>query len=211
MFKWARMYTYASSHWSTSAPQLWSLHLALLEQFCVLLRNIVHYALNLPEYIARMYQLQQTHPEVWHDFENRGFTIKTNLVAFTAIGVDQAQEHMNKIHKGDGGLSGITTDPNSIIRYCLSTPEFALFSAETEDMLGLKPPNKKQHHQISQRKYGRLEKYIIKLDQSLSNVSPFDINHISRDGTNIRLIHLQNKTIIPEDIQKNILVTERRR
>ena len=86
----------------------------------VLLRNSVHYALSIPEYIARMYQLQQTHLEVWHDFENGGFTIKTNLVASSAIGVDQAQEHMNKIHKGDGGLSGITTDPNSIIRYCLT-------------------------------------------------------------------------------------------
>ena len=93
----------------------------------------------------------------------------------------------------------------------LSTPEFALFSAETEDMLGLKQPDKKQHHQIYQRKSGRLEKYIIKLDQSLSNADPFDINHNSGDGTNSRLIHLQNKTIIPEDIQKNILETERRR
>ena len=37
------------------------------------------------------------------------------------------------------------------------------------------------------------------------------INHNSRNGTNIRLIHLQNKTIIPKDNQKNILETERHR
>ena len=78
-------------------------------------------------------------------------------------------------------------------------------------MLGLKQPDKKEHHQVYQRKSGRLEKYIIILDQSLSSADPFDINHNSRDGTNIRLIHLQNKTIIPEDIQKNILETKRRR
>ena len=74
-------------------------------------------------------------------------------------------------------------------------------------MLGLKQPNKKQHHQVSQRKSDRQEKYIIKLEQSLSNADPFDINHNSGDGTNVRLIYLQNKTIIPEDMQKNILET----
>ena len=74
-------------------------------------------------------------------------------------------------------------------------------------MLGLKQPNKKQHHQLSQRKSGCQEKYITKLEQALSNTDPFDINHNSRDGTNFRLILLQNKTIIPEDIQKNILET----
>ena len=94
-----------------------------------------------------MYQLQQAHPDVWHDFENGGFAVKTKLVAFTAIGVDQAQEHMNKINKADGGLSGTTTDRNSLLRYCL--PELTRLSAETEDMLGLKQPNKKQHQQIS--------------------------------------------------------------
>ena len=73
-------------------------------------------------------------------------------------------------------------------------------------MLGLKQPNKKKHHQLSQRKSGRQEKYIIKLEQALSNADPY-INHNSRDGTNFRLIHLQNKTIIPENIKKNILKT----
>ena len=64
---------------------------------------------------------------MWHGFENGGFIVKTNLVAFTAIGVNQAQEHMNKIHKGDGGLSGITTDPTSLLRYCLSAPNWPDF------------------------------------------------------------------------------------
>ena len=154
MFKWARMYTYASSHWSTSVPaeHTWSV-IVFLSGFtgiivCLFsLQNRLHYALNITEYRARMYQLQQTHPDVWHDFENGGFAVKTKLVAFTAIGVDQAQEHMNKINKADGGLSGITTDQNSLLRYCL--PELTRLSAETEDILGLKQPNKKQHQQIS--------------------------------------------------------------
>ena len=77
----------------------------------------------MPEYIATMYHLQHTNPEVWDDFAQGNFTVKTNPVAFTAIGVDQAQEYVNKGHKGDGGVSEITTNPEALLRYCLSTPE----------------------------------------------------------------------------------------
>ena len=70
-----------------------------------------------------MYYLQHVKPEVWNDFAQGNFTVKTNPMAFTTIGVDQAQEHVHKCHKGDGGVSGITTNPVALLRYCLSTPE----------------------------------------------------------------------------------------
>ena len=41
--------------------------------------NRLDYALNIPEYITRVYQFQQTHPEMWHDFENEGFIVKTGF------------------------------------------------------------------------------------------------------------------------------------
>ena len=96
-----------------------------------------------------MYQLQQTHPDVWHDFENVGFTVKTNFWWHSQLYIRNTI--MSKVHKADGGLSGIATYPNYLLRYCL--PELARLSAETEAMLGLKQPNKKQHHQISQKKF----------------------------------------------------------
>ena len=46
--------------------------------------------------------------------EKGGFAIKKNPVAFTAVGVDQAQEHINKIHKGDGGISGINNNTEAL-------------------------------------------------------------------------------------------------
>ena len=129
MFKWARMYMHQVTDLlqflRSTRDRLWFLHLPSLKHVyvCVFAYNRLDYGLNIPEYIARVNQLQQTHREVWHDFENGGFTAITNLVALTAIGVDQVQELMNKIHKVDGGLSGITTDPNSLLRDCLSAPE----------------------------------------------------------------------------------------
>ena len=63
--------------------------------------------------------LKLTNPDVWHEFENGGFTVNTNLVPFTAIGVGQAQEHVNKVHKGHGG---ITHSPEALLGCCLSTP-----------------------------------------------------------------------------------------
>ena len=54
--------------------------------------------------------LREKHPEMSNDFEQGLFMGKTNKIPFTAKGVDYAQEHINKIHKGDGGLTGITTN-----------------------------------------------------------------------------------------------------
>ena len=72
-----------------------------------------------------MYNLQQSHPQIWQDFQNGEFVVTKNAIPFTPIGPDQAQEHVNKVHKGDGAISGLTTDPQALLKYCPSSPEFA--------------------------------------------------------------------------------------
>ena len=42
--------------------------------------------------------------QIWIFFKEGGFTIQTGKIPFTAIGVDQAEEHVNKMHKGEGGI-----------------------------------------------------------------------------------------------------------
>ena len=54
---------------------------------------------------------------------------------FTAV--DQAQEHGNKRCKGPGGLSGITTNPEALLQYCLTAPIFSKLSAQNELMIGV--------------------------------------------------------------------------
>ena len=103
-----------------------------------------------------MHQLEQSNPDIWHEFENGGCTVNTNPVPCTAIGVDQAQEHVNNVHKGHGGMSGITNSPEALLRYCLSTPVLlARLADETEKMLGMTQPTRTQHHDIRGAKITR--------------------------------------------------------
>lgn len=80
------------------------------------------YAQNFPEYLAHIQELRDNHADIWTDFEQGMFSVKTNKIAFTAIGIDHAQEHINKIHKGEGGLTSITTNPEAFFNFCLSAP-----------------------------------------------------------------------------------------
>ena len=215
MYRWARMYmrqvTALLQFIRSTRLRQWDLHLSSLEQLCIwfFAYNRMDYALNIPEYIARMYNLQHTNPEVWKEFEQGGFTVDTSPVAFTAIGVDQAQEHINKGHKGGGGICGITNNPEVLLRYCLSTIELTRLSSETENVLGLTQSVRKQHHDMSEAKVIRREKYINQLKEVLSKANPFRVSE-STDDTDLKLVHLANKIIMPDNVQQNILDSEKR-
>ena len=215
MYKWARMYMRQVSTFlqflRSTRQQDWHLHLASLEQLCIsfFAFNRLDYAMHIPEYLARMYDLEQSNPQVWHYFEMGGFTVSSSQVPFTSIGVDHAQEHVNKVHKGDGGISGITTNPETLLRYCLSGPELIRLAQETEEMLGITAPMKKVHHDMCDTKVQRQEKNIKKLKDVISNNNPFKKPN-NQAGTESNLIHVTNNMIIPEKVTENILDTENR-
>ena len=77
-----------------------------------------------------MYELKHTYPKIWEDFQKGEFTVKTNQTAFTAIGVDQAQEHVNKIHKGNSGVCGLITNSEALLRYCKHSRFFKIISSD---------------------------------------------------------------------------------
>lgn len=164
IYKWARMYmrqvTTMLSFLQATRQRQWDLHLASLEQLCIwfFAYTRLDYAQHVPEYIARMNHLKKTNHDIWDDFAKGNFTVKTGPVAFTAIGVDQAQEYVSRSHKGDGGVPGITTNPEALLRYCLSTPELTRLSAELEDMLGVTKFKRCSHHHMSESKVSRQEK-----------------------------------------------------
>ena len=114
MFQWARMYmrqvmTLLQFQRATHQGD-WFLHLSSLEKLCVFFfaYNRLDYAQYIPEYVARMYQLQTTDPKLWLQFLSNDFTANTsNGIPFTRIGLDHAQEHVNKNLKGQGAISGI--------------------------------------------------------------------------------------------------------
>jgi hypothetical protein len=112
MFQWARMYmrqvmTLLQFQRATHQGD-WFLHLSSLEKLCVFFfaYNRLDYAQNIPEYVARMYQLQTTDPKLWLQFLSNDFTANTsNGIPFTRIGLDHAQEHVNKNLKGQGAIA----------------------------------------------------------------------------------------------------------
>ena len=95
------------------------------------------YALNISEYLARVDNTRTTDPEMWNMFQAGGFALKANSIPFTGIGVDQGQEFLNKILKGEGGLRGITNRPAALLQFCLSA---------SEELIGFNPKSKRQHH-----------------------------------------------------------------
>ena len=129
----------------------WLLYLASLERQCVYYHayNRLDYAQNVPEYIARMYALQETDPAMWQYFMDGHFAIQKNEVPFTSIGVDHAQEHTNRELKGDNALKGMANNAESILNYCLAAPEIQKISSEFEEMIGLTVWSRKEHHQLS--------------------------------------------------------------
>lgn len=213
LFQWARQYMkqvmILLQFIRATRLHDWKLHLASLEKLCVyfMAYDRLDYAQNIPEYLAHMQDLKVKHPEIWKDFEDGFFTVKSNRNPFSAIGVDHAQEHVNKIHKGEGGISGITTNPEAFLRYCLSTPILTQLSVETEEMIGILSECKKPHHKMSQSSIARQELYIHKIKDILSTANPFKPIG-SPDGTEFKLYNIMNKSILSDDLQKNILETE---
>ena len=111
--------------------------------------------------------------------------------------MDQAQEHVNKIHKGKGGVCGLTTNSEALLRYCLSTPELSRLSVETQEMLGIKQYTRDQHHDLSSSRLTCQEQQIQRLKLVLCKLNLFPTASIS-DGSEAMLVHLTKKIVIPD-------------
>ncbi|XP_014677394.1 PREDICTED: uncharacterized protein LOC106817244 [Priapulus caudatus] len=157
MFQWARMYMRQVMTLLQFQRAIregnWHLYLISLEHLCKYFFAYARldYAQNIPEFIARMDAIKTSNPELWQSFTNGEFAVNTsNRIPFTRIGVDQAMEHLNKSTKGQGRISGITTSPATLLKFCLTAPELARLADESERLVAttstIAPP---QHHQLS--------------------------------------------------------------
>ena len=150
-------------------------------------------------------------PELWQSFTNGEFAVNTsNRIPFTRIGVDQAMEHLNKSTKGQGGISGITTNPATLLKFCLTAPELARLADESERLVATTsttaPP---QHHQLSQSKIARQERSIAQLKSVLAPCNLFQTETGSENSDYKGcMFKLMSKEIIPDEIQQSILATE---
>lgn len=153
--------------------------------------------------------MKDTYPAIWNDLVNGSFVVQKYPTKFTAIGVDQAQEQINKIHNGDGGISGITTNPEALFKYCLASAELSYPSEEVENMLGVSHTTKTKHHDLSRAKLRYQEEQVRKLKDALSQSNPF-IMEVAQDGSEPSLVHFTKHTVMKEDVQHSILNTMER-
>ena len=209
MYKWARMYmkqVMAMLNFirSLKRPDLF-LYLASLESLCKYFfsYNRLDYAQNVTEYIARVHETQETDPKTWSRFEAGEFSLTKSAVPFTGVGIDQGQEFLNKILKGDGGLRGITNKPTSLLKYCLCAPELARIATETDELFGVSSSSRTHHHHLTSAKFSQRQQRVRLLSTVLLQCNPFHDN-------SPRLYNLMTKQFVPETIEKDILTMEER-
>src|SRR6218665_1836511 len=216
MYQWARMYMnqvmVLLQFQRATREGNWFLYLASLEKLCVyfFVYNRLDYAQNIPEFVARMQELENTDPSIWQEFLNGDFTVNTsNEVPFTRIGVDHAMEHLNKNTKGQGGISGITSHPNTLLKFCLTAPELARLAAEVERLAGVtnEPLGKRAHHCLSQAKVRRQECAIIKLKKVLARCNIFNASSKEHDQQT-NMFKLLSNEVVPDNVKNSILSTE---
>jgi hypothetical protein len=189
---------------SLKQPDLF-LYLASLENLCVYFfsYNRLDYAQNITEYIARLNNTKDTDPIIWNRFQAGDFALTKNDIPFTGIGIDQGQEFLNKVLKGDGGIKGITNKPSTLLKYCLCAPELARLAKETEMMTGMSTGSSTHHHHLTSAKFAHREKSVKQPLTVLEDCNPFA-------DTSPRLYNLMTKQVVPEHIEQDILDMEDR-
>ena len=210
LYRWARMYMRQVSallhfHRSIKDPQLF-LYLASLENLSTYFfaYNRLDYSQNILEFVARVYDAKDTNPEIWESMLNGRFATSARNIPFTSIGLDQAQEHANKVIKGEGGIKGITNHPSTLLKYCLAAPELSRISQELRDMLGLSSSTTDQHHHLSHAKTEKQEREI----QALKAV--IGPRHIFSKQDDSNLYNFMTKQVVTEETKASILETEDR-
>lgn len=88
-------------------------------------------------YATDIIQPEISHPDVYKQFMEGDFVVKSTHKTFNQISTDQALEHVNKVGKVAGGLVGITRSDCARDRWCLTYNERSRIVDETSAMFGL--------------------------------------------------------------------------
>ena len=94
--------------------------------------NHQNYARWASVHLRDMRLLDSIHPQTSKEFRSGNFTVNTTGRPFSAIGLDQAHEHLNARVKGTGGAVGLTENPEALQRWMIAGPEVARVIDEFE-------------------------------------------------------------------------------
>ena len=70
-----------------------------------------------------MEMLDKTDPIIYEEFMTNGsFVVSRPKNTFSAMGIEQRHEQLNKDVKGDGGIIGLTEDEDKLRRWMVCIP-----------------------------------------------------------------------------------------
>ena len=110
----------------------WELHLSSLHQLTkyFFVQDQQNYTRMVTVYLAELHALKEKEPEVWQFLSEGNITVSKTDKPFCAIATDHRIEHENRAMKVTEGILGLTSNPEALERFCLTTPE--VNSAVTE-------------------------------------------------------------------------------
>ncbi|CAH1170746.1 unnamed protein product [Phaedon cochleariae] len=92
-----------------------------------------NYARWLPVHIKDLLALEKDNPALYKELQAGHFVTRKSCNSFSAIALDHAHEQMNGLLKNDGGMIGLTENPEAMRKFVLSGPEMANMVSKFED------------------------------------------------------------------------------
>ena len=139
--------------------------------------NHTNYARWMPIHVRDMCSLDINHPQVAHEFRNGKFVMAKSQRPFSLVAIDQGHEQNNATMKGDGGIIGLTEDPDALLRWALAGPETLRVISEFESsIMGTKPAaSETRHHEQTLGYQKRFKEHVADLVHVMKDLgNPFD-------------------------------------
>jgi len=146
--------------------------------------------------------LSRAHPDIYRKFSvNGGFVLSRTKNPFSAMGIDQCHEQLDKFVKGDGGALGLTEDEEKLRRWMVSGPEVAhlVKTFEEDSVLKSQKDSEYRHHEQTPAFQARFKKHVANLIEEFKKLrNPFE------DDGNVELIQLDTKNVLSDAVLKAV-------
>ena len=162
-----------------------------------------HCAMWLTVHISDMVNLNTTHPEVYRQFVSGNFVVQKTKNVFSAMAIDQCNEQVNDLIKGDGGAVGLTENQQALERWMVAGPEIARLVMEFEESFPI--PNEKKstkHHE----QYPAIQKSFAKDVSSLVSTLEVMGSPFLEDSGD--MLTLNTKMIMNKDVVETVYTIE---
>lgn len=183
-----------------SREENWELHLASLDAMVPYFfsHDQINYARMTPLYLATMMDLKTADPETW-DYLKHNFSINKTGIPFCSIGTDHALEQENKKLKVNGGVVGLTQNPNALYRFCLVSPSLNLLVNRFLERSGIRENRiQLKHYQLSGTASKRIMSNVKRTTQMMSN---FDVSFEENDC----VFNILTKAVLQKEVSDQLL------